>query len=119
MLPVKFPIPNLRLSPFLTKTGSASTNNVNGQDMAKDNVYLHGVKFYKDELWRLYNVKKIFFVKYDTVYQLHWSSAQATFFASEVYRNMNPKPLLKRGQHGFFTAADVNKLIGHEVFVEV
>lgn len=66
---------------------------------------------------KAYEEGRKFLARGHKVYQLAWSK-NAKMTAMHVYTSTNYVPLVNRGYFHVFNAAEINKLIGEELFVD-
>nr|DAG43310.1 MAG TPA: hypothetical protein [Caudoviricetes sp.] len=57
----------------------------------------------------------LYIVAFRRVYQVNYSAAQGRYYGQEVYYSADPLPLTRRGRYISMSAAEVNRLIGHEL----
>ena len=79
-----------------------------------DIVKIGNVELLPQEAAEVYE-RGLYIVAFRRVYQVNYSAAQGRYYGQEVYYSAAPLPLTRRGRYVSMTAAEVNRLISHEL----
>ena len=79
-----------------------------------DIVKIGNVELLPQEAAEVYE-RGLYIVAFRRVYQVNYSAAQGRYYGQEVYYSADSLPLTRRGRYVSMTAAEVNRLIGHEL----
>jgi hypothetical protein len=74
-------------------------------------IKIQGIEFTESNLQELENKGKIFIVKASKIFQIHYSNAQKTYYATTIYRSLDGL-LTKPGRFFAMDSKTVNNLLG-------
>ena len=77
-------------------------------------VKIGNVDLFPEEAAEAYE-RGLYIVAFRRVYQVNYSAAQGRYYGQEVYYSADSLPLTRRGRYFSMSAAEVNRLIGHEL----
>ena len=79
-----------------------------------DTVKIGSVELFQDEAAEAY-ARGLYIVAFRRVYQVCYSAAQGRYYGLQVFYSTAAAPLTRRGRYIKATAAEVNRLAGHDL----